>query len=56
MNRFIKQLSTPNSPIVQLAEHKTENLKRTCRSGFESKGFRQIFVLIFTKLIDVTTF
>ena len=39
MNGLIKQLFTPNFPVAQLAEHKTEYLRRTYQSGFKSKGF-----------------
>ena len=39
MNGLIKQLFTSYSPVDQLAEHSTEDLKRSCWSGFESKEF-----------------
>ena len=44
MNRLIKQSYTPNSPVAQLAEHKTEDLKRGCWCGFESMEFDKKFV------------
>ena len=39
MNGLIQQLFTPNFPVAQMAEHKTEYLRRTYQSGFKSKGF-----------------
>ena len=39
MNGLIKHLFTPDSPVAQLAEHKTEDLRRTCWPGLETKGF-----------------
>ena len=33
MNGLMKQLFTPNCPVAQLAEHKTEGLRRVCWPG-----------------------
>ena len=38
MNGLIKQMFTPNFPVDQLAEHKTEDLRRE-GPAFESKDF-----------------
>ena len=47
MNILTKQWLTPNRPVVQLSEHKSENLRKTwCE--FESMGFWK-HVLIFKK-------
>ena len=52
MNGLIKQLFTPNYPVVQLAEHKTEDLRRICWPRFKFKEFCKIKLTIY---VDVTT-
>ena len=49
MNGLIKELFTPNFPLAQLSEHKTEDLRRTCWYGYQSREFCKHFGLIFTK-------
>ena len=49
MDGLIKQLVTPKYPLAQLSEHKTEDQRKTCWCGFESREFCERFVLIFTK-------
>ena len=39
MNELKKQLFTPNSTLDQLSQHKTEDQRRICRCGFESREF-----------------
>ena len=43
MNGLIKQLFTPNSPLAQLSEHKTEDQRRTFWRGFECREFCKNF-------------
>ena len=50
MNRLIKQLFTPNTPVAQLSEHKTEELRRTCWPGCRSKEFCKNYCLNFHKM------
>ena len=42
MNGLSKQLFIPNCLVAQSAGHKTENLRRTCWPGFESKEFAKL--------------
>ena len=54
-----KQFFTSNSPVVQLTEQKTADMRMTCWYGSESRGLARLFFVIFlfsTKWIDVTTF
>ena len=50
MNRLIKQLFTPNSPVAQLTEHKNKDGEGTAGEGFKSKGVLLKFCLNFHKM------
>ena len=50
MNGLIKQLFIPNFPAAQLAEHKTEDLRRTSWPGF-LLGL-ELFPVVHSKLLS----